>query len=375
MLEISNDIYNLDESDLSDNLLHYRYDIKHLLSLQKRGVDQESGEYLSAYRSFEGEVYENFLYEKLVRYAARSKNITQFVIKGPHTKKTKAQARTLSVNAKGAIVYRTKQNEIGEFDGLMFIDNDLFFVEMTLVKSVTNLKRRLRKKRALLKTIFPQYNIKALIILVEGVMGAKHLPEYCTVWLTKPFSSAHILEYLKSKQKKELKKFDVISSDNFIGTDDLDIAQFSYYGSLMWMLKNLRAKRHHIINMNFLNSEIAVRYLELFTKVYLGWLEFSDFKLLVPNLDIAEVDKVFVSIEKEHTGALVLSYFLQHTRKKLDYVQINEEGEVKLQQKDPFGITVTEISHMSYNMKDIHKLNIKNIKVVTKIFKDHNAEL
>jgi len=375
MLKISNDIYELDESNLSDNLLHYRYDIKHLRGLQDKGIDRESGEYLSAYRSFEGEVYENFLYEKLVRYAAENDEITKFVIKGPHTKKTRAQARTLSVNAKGAIVYRTKQNEIGEFDGLFLCGKDLYYVEMTLVKSVTNLKRRLRKKSALLKTIFPQYNIKALIILVEGVMGAKNLPDYCTVWLTKPFSSAHILEHLKADKKRKIKPFEVIQSDKFIGTDDLKIAQFSYYGSLSWMLKNLRAKKHQIINMSFLNSEIATRYLELFTKVYLGWISFQDFQTLAGNIEIKEVDRVYVSIEKEHTGALVLSYFLQHTRKKLDYVSINAEGNIKVQQKDPYGITVTEVAHMAYNMKDEHKLTLKNIQIVNTIFQEHNAQI
>ena len=62
----------------------------------------------------------------------------------------------------------------------MFItkSNELYFVEMTLVKSVLKLRKRLRKKKALLEIIFPDYEIKALIILNEGATGTKQFPSY-----------------------------------------------------------------------------------------------------------------------------------------------------------------------------------------------------
>jgi len=66
---------------------------------------------------------------------------------------------------------------------------------------------------------------------------------------------------------------------------------------------------------------------------------------------------------------------LTKSGKKLYYVHVTSEGNVKHQQKDPFGITVTEVSHMSYNMKDEHQMNIKNIKVVKKLFKEHNSKI
>jgi hypothetical protein len=69
MLDISKSIQTLDDSDISDNIFHYEYNVKHLLSLIKKGVDEEDTLFLSSFRSFEGEVYENFIYEKLLRYA------------------------------------------------------------------------------------------------------------------------------------------------------------------------------------------------------------------------------------------------------------------------------------------------------------------
>ncbi len=70
---------------------------------------------------------------------------------------------------------------------------------MTLIKSVKNLKRRLRKKKALLETLFPKHNIKALIILSKGASGSTQLPSYCTIWFTKPFEVDSIYKHLKSK--------------------------------------------------------------------------------------------------------------------------------------------------------------------------------
>ena len=112
------------------------------MNLHRRGVEKDSNEFISAYRSFEGEVFENFIYEKLLRYAAEHDAIERFILKGPHKQRTRALSNTLSVSWKGQIVYRARQKEIGEFDGLIFTKKELYFVEMTLVSSVTKLKRR-----------------------------------------------------------------------------------------------------------------------------------------------------------------------------------------------------------------------------------------
>ena len=81
MLEISKSIKFLNENDISDNLLHYEYNTKHLLSLIAKGIEVDDPAYLSSYRSFEGEVFENFVYEKLLRYAQQNESIAKFILK------------------------------------------------------------------------------------------------------------------------------------------------------------------------------------------------------------------------------------------------------------------------------------------------------
>lgn len=366
MLKISDDIKNLDDANIADNLLYYDYNIKHLRQLEKQGIARDDERFLSAYRSFEGEVYENYLYEKLIRYVMDIDEVTEFIAKGPHKKSGKTLPNTLSVNSKGQIVYRTNRNEIGEFDALFFTKTELYFVEMTLVKSVTNLKRRLRKKKALLQTIFPQYTIKTLIILNEGVSGARQLPDYATVWITKPYSSAKVYDQITTKGQHR-KPFEKLEAKKIVGTEVLDIHHFKYYNTLGWILKRLRSHKDRVLDMGFLKRKDVIRFVNLFTKFYIGYMDGKDFAQMYPNIKDKVTDRVMVAVEKEHTGRLQLTYFMQHTRRNLDNVIVTGEA-AKIAKKDPFGITVTEVAHIYKMIKPYHQLRIKDINIINKLF-------
>lgn len=293
--------------------------------------------------------------------------IGQFILKGPHANTSGATSNALYVNNKGQIIYRTRSIEINEFDGLIYNDKEIFFIEMTLIKSVTNLKRRLRKKKALLEVLFPDHEIKALIILCEGVSGSKQLPDYCTVWITKPFVADDIYAWLKDPVRRKKQPFISYKADNLVGDEILDVFPFRYYNSLGWMLRRLRSKKNSVLNMGFLQTEVCTRYIDLFTKVYLGYMDKSEFEKMYPTVpDVTE--KVVVSIEKDHTGALLLTYFMQYSRKRLDNVVI-KNGKASVAKKDPYGISVTEVFHALRIMDDSYVLSIKNINVVEKLLR------
>ena len=231
MLDITESIKKLDESDVSDNIYHYKYNTKHLISLIHKKVAEDDPSFLSAYRSFEGEVFENFIYEKLMRYAKENDVIEKFILKGFHQNKIKSFANTLSISEKQQIVYRTKSKEISEFDAIFFTKKQLYFVEMTLVKSVIKLRKRLRKKKALLEILFPNYEIKSLIILNDGATGTRQFPPYCEVWFTKEFSAKEVLEYIRNPKSKQLKPKEKIQSPKFIEAHTLKLHNFRYYNT------------------------------------------------------------------------------------------------------------------------------------------------
>ena len=317
MLEISNSMKTLDESDIGDNLLYYDYNVKHLLSLIKKDIDRDDPLFLSSYRSFEGEVFENYLYEKLLRYAETNDEIAEFVLKGFHQNKIKAYANTLSISEKQQIVYRTKSREISEFDAMLVTkDKELYFVEMTLVKNVLKLRKRLRKKKALLEIIFPDYTIKALIILNVGATGAKQFPDYCKVWFTNEFSAMHVLEYIIAKNKRKLLPIEKIKSSKMIEAHTLKNYQFRYYNTMSWITKNMRAHKKHILDMNFLMSEKVQRYQDLYNKFYVGFVDARDVRAQLSLDDkCADDHRVVVAIEKKHSDEIVVTYYVQYTRK------------------------------------------------------------
>jgi hypothetical protein len=372
MLEISKSIQTLDESDISDNIYHYKYNIKHLLSLIRKGIDEEDPSFLSSYRSFEGEVFENFIYEKLLRYAQEKDEIDKFILKGFHQNKHKAYANTLSISEKAQIVYRTKSKEISEFDA-MFITkyNELYFVEMTLVKSVLKLRIRLRKKKALLEIIFPNYEIKSLIILNEGATGTKQFPPYCKVWFTKEFSAKNVLNYIRDTDSKQLKRIVKINSKKMIEAHTLKLHPFRYYNTMSWITKTLRSHKKHILDMYFLMNHKIQRYHDLYNKFYVGYLSMDDAKKIL-NLD-DEYDpelRVIVAIEKKHSDEIVLTYYIQKSRKNLFLYSFDDNGKVIKEKKDPFGITVTEVYHINKIMDEKYKLSLGNINTMKKLLKE-----
>ena len=300
MINISKSIKTLDDSDIGDNLLHYDYNVKYLLSLIRRGIDVDDPHYLSSYRSFEGEVFENFVYEKLLIYAAQNDEIEKFVLKGFHQDKIKAHANTLSISEKQQIVYRTKNREISEFDAIFITKNkELYFVEMTLVKSVLKLRKRLRKKKALLEIIFPNYEIKSLIILNEGASGVKQFPSYCTVWFTEEFSAKGVLDYIVDTDSRKLLPKKRIKSSKMIEAHLLKLYPFRYYNTISWITKTIRSHKKYVIDMNFLMSEKIQRYHDLYNKFYIGYIDAAELRDEL-NLDknYKNDHRVIVAIEK-----------------------------------------------------------------------------
>jgi hypothetical protein len=366
LLTINSTVIPNGDFDLGDNLLYYDYNIGHLLSLQAKGLTMEDEGYVSAFRSFEGEVYENYIYEKLLRYATNEPQIKSFIIKGPHKKRTHAQSDALSVSWKGQIIYRARHKEIGEFDGLLFTDKELYFMEMTLVKSASNLKKRLRKKRALLEVLFPRYSVKAVLVLNEGATGTSDLPSYASVWFTEPYSAQHLLESLSANAPK--KPMVRIESEKIAHAEDIKIASFKYYATLSWMLRSLRGQG--LIDWDFFRKSATQRYHDIYTKVYIGYLSIGDFKIGVSDIvfENSQAKRAIVAIEKDHAGGYFLTYFLRHSGKKLDNVTV-VNGIAKVAKKDPLGITLTEMNHLDKIMDEGFALTIDQHREIEKTLK------
>lgn len=372
MLNISKSIKVLDDCDIADNLFHYDYNTKHLLSLIDKGLEVDDPAFMSSFRSFEGEVFENFVYEKLLRYAEKSDDVTEFILKGYHQKRFKSHPNTLSISEKQQIVYRTKSREISEFDAMIITKNkELYFVEMTLVKSVLKLRKRLRKKKALLEIIFPDHEIKALIILNDGATGSKQFPDYCKVWFTNEFSAKNVLEHIENPQVKKLRPKEIINSSKMLEAHKLKVYPFRYYNTMTWITKTLRAHKKHLLDMHFLMNQKVQRYHDLYNKFYIGFLDIESASTML-QLEEGEYQKdarVVVAIEKKHSNEIVLTYYIQKTRKNLYLYSFDDNGKVSKEKKDPYGITVTEVYHSNKMMDESYIFELSDVKKIKNLLK------
>lgn len=192
---ITEDIKNLDIKNIKDNLLKYSYDGRKL----KNYFTTPSEELEHLYSSFKGEVYENIIYELLLEYALKNEEITKFILKGPHQKRDKKQNKSgLLIDNSNQIVYKASYKDISEFDAMFFTKDELYFVEMSTSKKTASLNKRLFKKYALLKVLFPYLEIKALIVVTKGSVGLNNFPDYCTVWVTNDLDNDEFLKELVS---------------------------------------------------------------------------------------------------------------------------------------------------------------------------------
>ncbi|MCK5295218.1 MAG: hypothetical protein KAJ49_11225, partial [Arcobacteraceae bacterium] len=356
-LKISNEIYNLDVSNIGDNLLHYSYHTRHLLSLIKNNIDRELPQYISAYNGFKGELYENVICELLLKYAIDNPYVKQYVLKGPHQPYYNKDNEKfgLLIDKSKQIVYKAGYKDVSEYDAMFFTEDSIYFVEMTIVTSTMGLRKRLRKKEALLALLFPNLKVKALIILSEGATGVHRFPEFATVWITKQLDANDILNKLAMGTKYKKEKLIEYDCEKLIHTNSIKINHFKYFDTLGWILRKSLSKDSKIVNEKFLLSDKISQYMSVFSKIYIGYitkeilLKLIDDKNCEINENSKKFDKdyIFVTIDKKDDGSYYVVFYGKEVRGRLKKIEISTK-EIKVSDKDPKGFTVAETKFISH---------------------------
>ncbi len=352
-------IYNLDIDDVLSNLFHYNYKLRYLSSIK----DVNSDEYINAYNGFKGELYENIIYELLLKYAKEHKAITKFILKGPHQDNSKDTNKKtgLLIDKSNQIVYRAGYKDISEFDGLFFTKDSVYFMESTIVQDTNSLRKRLQKKYALMKIVFPNLQIKALIILLEGAMGVSKFPPYATIWQTKDLNADRVLKKLLSSYKK----VPIISpkSENYDYASNVEVYPFKYFNVLQWFLNNSIKKSN--LNRYFLLTYKNKLHFHIFKKVYIGYTTLDIIKKAHFDFDFDTKLDVYVSLEKLDNGFFDIFYYTkekEHT--KLIKIDLNKGDKAIFTKKDYKGFTTSEIKFIQYIIKKRHFIGLELLKTI-----------
>ncbi len=367
-LKINKQIKALDTTTLGDNLMHYEYHTRHLLGLIKNGIDKESQQFISAYNGFKGELYENIVYELLLQYAINEEKITQFVLKGPHQNQNNQsnQKFGLLMDKSQQIVYKAGYKDVSEYDAMFFTEDSIYYVESTIVQSTIGLRKRLRKKTALLTMLFPKLKVNALIILSDGANGLNKFPSNSTVWVTENLNGEEILEKLVLGKKYVRAPFISYENKKLIEAKDIKVDFFKYFDTLGWILKKA-IHNDKTINYSFFMSKIVSLYMDIYSKVYIGFVSKNTLKeLLVDNdisflnIDTINEPYIYVTLEKLDDGSFEIIYYARISNTKLKKIELLADG-TKLSDKDPKGFTVAEIKFIKHCLKESNELFYQNI--------------
>lgn len=362
--ELPENIKKLDYKNIKNNLFKYKYDSKKL----KNYFENPTPELEHLYSSFKGEVYENILYEMLLDYAKDNQNIKQFVLKGPHQTRDRSKNKSgLLIDKSNQIVYKAAYKDISEFDAFFFTESELYFVEMSTSKKTASLNKRLFKKYALLKVLFPKYEIKALIILTNGSTGLKAFPSYCSIWITDELNDDNLLKELLDLENSNYELIEYQDS-KFVECDVIEHSNFKYYQTLKWILFKSRENKRFSVDLNFFNSKNIDLYFDIYTKLYIGYLTFEDFKSLVPQFekDVKD-DKVIVTVEKLNQKSYGIVYYPKESTGQLKRVRVEDNcEETSIKNKESEGFTNAEVKFMLNVLSDKFKLTLDDINHINK---------
>ena len=362
---ITEKIKQLDIQDIKENLFHYSYDSKSLKSLVKSNTSKEDISYISAYSSFKGEVYENIVYELLLQYAQEQDEITRFVLKGPYQDKENLYIKSgLLIDRSSQIVYKSAYKDISEFDALFFTKDSLYFVEMSTSKKTSSLNKRLSKKYALLKMIFPTLNINALVVVTKGSVGLKNFPSYATIWLTNDLEDEELIEKIifAKKVKNDVQTLKAPKNNKFIEALKVKYKKFQYFPTLEWILNKSRENPKFPVDLKFFSSAKLGLYFDIFTKLYIGYITTEEFLTFYEKFDLKiKSDRIIVTIEKVNQTQLDIVYYAKETNGKLKRIRL-EENNISVKDKELDGFTNAEVRFFMKVLEEKHHLSVDNVK-------------
>lgn len=365
--KITDKIKNLEINDkIKKNLLFYNYDNALMRTLHKKDINKDDVKYISTFSSFKGEIYENIIYELLMDFAYDNDEIVNFILKGPYQDKENVYIKSgLMIDRSSQIVYKSAYKDISEFDALFFTKESVYFVEMSTSKKTASLNKRLAKKHALLKMIFPSLEIKCLVVVTKGSVGLKNFPDYTTVWVTEEFNDDNLIDeiiHLKKRKKNQVylepkkhKKFNEACTVRY--------KKFQYFPTLEWILNKSRANPKFIVDLRFFSSKKLELYFDIYTKLYIGYILKDDFMKLWNDFPYeVKNDRIIVTIEKVNQTELDLVYYVKENNGKLKRVRLGDE--VSIKEKELDGFTNAEVRFFMNVLEEKHKLYANNINFI-----------
>lgn len=219
-----------------------------------------------------GEMYEYLIYEKLMKWAGKTSEVSNFVLKGPYITRDTSKKDGFVYDPKYQIYYMSSGETIGEFDAIFSYGNRRCFVEITRSGgNISSLKAGILRKYNLLKLLFPGEEIICWVVTpISKKMSISGVPK-----LTVLGTPMYKLVPISLKQPK-----DVISSqlnmERYCTAYDLRYEQFTYFNTLLRL--NNQFKKTQPRELKKKANKLLKPYVGLIERIYLGWISSNEFE-------------------------------------------------------------------------------------------------
>ena len=251
-----------------------------------------------------------------------------------------------------------------ELLAMFFTKDSVYFVEMSTSKKTASLNKRLVKKYALLKMIFPTLNIKALIVVTEGSVGLKNFPSYATIWITKDLDDEDLIEKIifAKKVKNDVQTLKAPTNKKYIEACKIKYKKFQYFPTLEWILNTSRQNPKFKVDLKFFSSAKLGLFFDIYTKLYIGYITTEEFLELYKEFNLqVKTNRIIVTIEKVNQSELDIVYYVKEVNGKLKRVRL-EENNISIKDKELDGFTNAEVRFFMKILEEKHHLNPNDIK-------------
>lgn len=264
-------------------------------------------------RNLLGELYENTIYEKLLKWVCETEEADDFVLKGPYVGQPHFQSNGFTYDHNRQIYYYSDGETIAEFDALFKIGQCQYFVEITDTDneaSIDILKYEIQRKVNLLKLLHSNQVACWLVTTYQKKKLLEGLP-VVSVMITPKYNFDFDLNSLPNPT--EIKTISPYVSSKLIAVDRLNYRPFKYFEVLDSLQKAVGRMTCDSIRQEL--PSLISPYIGLVERVFLGTISPSELQTLInsfkPRTDIRQV---FLALKIKSTNSMILTIYLKdHT--------------------------------------------------------------
>jgi hypothetical protein len=332
------------------NIVQYHY--KYLAEYLGTKKTEHTEDWIQG--TLNGQLYENIIYEKLLHWAIKTEEVTDFILKGPYIISKKERSDGFVYDGDGNIYYISSRETIGEFDALFKYNECYYFVEMTNTRyetAIDSLIYEIIRKNNLLKIVFPGNETACLLITTFNKhLALQDLPFINQIVTPKYQLDPRLLIGVTNRQN-----LIPPNNDKFKMVKQINCHHFDYLSTLETLNNHITDIAPEKLKDELIN--LISPYIGLIERIFLGkmaikefsnWLIQHNYRLLDDRLRINEV---FLTLKIKEATSAKLTFYL--TGEDNHFFEIVDLTNLKVNPIEPRKRSTRDITNFASKLRTL----------------------